>query len=139
MTSSTRLPPRRGRWAAACSPACRLLATSPFLLALGLQVVFYSVTTTFLYLLQVKLVDAKAMERGRARRRFADIELVGAALHARCSSALVTARLISRLGLVVALAVTPVLTALGFLGAGGAALGVAAHRRALAARRLERY
>lgn len=93
----------------------KLLAASPFLLALGLQVVFYSVTSTFLYLLQVNLVDAKALDEAERVARFANIELWVQVLTLLLQS-LVTARLLDRLGLVVALAVTPVLTALGFLG-----------------------
>jgi AAA family ATP:ADP antiporter len=92
----------------------KLLASSPFLLALGLQVVFYSITSTFLYLLQLRLVDAKALDEAERVARFADIELWVQVLTLALQT-LVTARLMSRLGLVVTLAVTPVLTALGFL------------------------
>jgi AAA family ATP:ADP antiporter len=93
----------------------KLLATSPFLLALGLQVVFYSVTSTFLYLLQVKLVNAQDLGEAERVARFAGIDL-WVQVFTLVLQALVTARLISRFGLVTALAVTPVFTALGFLG-----------------------
>jgi AAA family ATP:ADP antiporter len=93
----------------------KLLATSPFLLALGLQVVFYSITSTFLYLLQVNLVDAKTLDEAERVAKFANIDLWVQVLTLLLQS-LVTARLLDRLGLAVALSVTPVLTALGFLG-----------------------
>lgn len=93
----------------------KLLARSPFLLALGLQVVFYSVTSTFLYLLQVNLVDAKTLDEAERVARFANIDLWVQVLTLLLQS-FVTARLLDKLGLAVALSVTPVLTALGFLG-----------------------
>jgi ATP:ADP antiporter, AAA family len=93
----------------------RLLATSPFLLALGLQTVFYTVTSTFLYLLQVRLVDRVALGMAERTAAFANIDLWVQVVTLGLQ-ALVTARLLSRLGLGVALAVTPVLTLLGFVG-----------------------
>jgi AAA family ATP:ADP antiporter len=93
----------------------RLLATSPFLLALGLQTVFYTVTSSFLYILQVKLVDTVASGAAERTTAFANIELWSQVL-TLLVQAFVTGRLISRLGLAVAMAVAPVLTALGFVG-----------------------
>ncbi|SEU27908.1 NTP/NDP exchange transporter [Stigmatella erecta] len=93
----------------------RLLATSPFLLALGLQTVFYTVTSTFLYLLQVRLVDRVALGLAERTAAFANIDL-WVQVVTLVLQAFVTARLLSRVGLGVALAVTPVLTLLGFVG-----------------------
>jgi ATP:ADP antiporter, AAA family len=93
----------------------RLLATSPFLLALGLQTVFYTVTSTFLYLLQVRLVDRVALGLAERTAAFANIDL-WVQLATLALQAFVTARLLSKVGLGVALAVTPVLTLLGFVG-----------------------
>ncbi|SEM34935.1 ATP:ADP antiporter, AAA family [Stigmatella aurantiaca] len=93
----------------------RLLATSPFLLALGLQTVFYTVTSTFLYLLQVRLVDRVALGLAERTAAFANIDL-WVQVVTLVLQAFVTARLLSKVGLGVALAVTPVLTLLGFVG-----------------------
>jgi AAA family ATP:ADP antiporter len=92
----------------------KLLATSPFLLALGLQTVFYTVTSSFLYILQVKLVDTVATGTAARTTAFANIELWVQVL-TLLIQAFVTGRLIARLGLAVAMAVAPVLTAVGFL------------------------
>ncbi len=93
----------------------KLLATSPFLLALGLQTVFYTITSSFLYILQVKLVDTVASGAAARTTAFANIEL-WVQIATLVVQAFVTGRLISRLGLAVAMAVAPVLTALGFMG-----------------------
>lgn len=92
----------------------KLLVTSPFLLALGLQTVFYTVTSSFLYILQAKLVDTMASGAAARTTAFANIEL-WVQLVTLLIQAFVTGRLISKLGLAVAMAVAPVLTALGFL------------------------
>jgi ATP:ADP antiporter, AAA family len=95
----------------------KLLATSPFLLALGLQTVFYTVTSSFLYILQAKLVDTVASGAAARTTAFANIEL-WVNLVSLPIQVFVTGRLISKLGLAVAMAVAPVLTALGFLSLG---------------------
>lgn len=92
----------------------RLLFTSPFLLGLGLQTVCYTVTSSFLYILQVKLVDSVASGAAARTTAFANIELWVQGL-TLLIQAFVTGRLISKLGMVVAMAVAPVLTGLGFL------------------------
>ncbi|MBN1207815.1 MAG: MFS transporter [Myxococcaceae bacterium] len=93
----------------------RLLFTSPFLLGLGMQTVFYTVTSSFLYILQVRLVDAVATGAAARTTAFANIELWVQGL-TLLLQAFVTGRLISKLGLAVAMAVAPIITALGFLG-----------------------
>jgi AAA family ATP:ADP antiporter len=92
----------------------KLLFTSPFLLGLALQTVCYTVTSSFLYILQVKLVDTVASGAAARTTAFANIELwvQGLTLFIQ---ACITGRLISRLGMAVAMAMVPVLTGLGFL------------------------
>lgn len=92
----------------------RLLLASPFLLGLGLQTICYTVTSSFLYILQVKLVDTVASGAAARTTAFANIELWVQGL-TLLIQAFVTGRLISKLGLAVAMAVVPVLTGLGFL------------------------
>ncbi len=92
----------------------KLLATSSFLLGLGLQTICYTVTSSFLYILQVRLVDTVASGAAARTTAFANIELWVQGL-TLLLQAFVTGRLISRLGLAVALAAVPVLTGLGFL------------------------
>ncbi|MDY7225984.1 NTP/NDP exchange transporter [Hyalangium rubrum] len=92
----------------------KLLVSSPFLMGLGLQTVFYTVTSSFLYILQVKLVDSVASGAAARTTAFANIELWVQGL-TLVLQAFVTGRVISKLGLAVAMAVAPVLTGLGFL------------------------
>lgn len=92
----------------------KLLFTSPFLLAMGLQTVLYTLTSTFLYFQQAKIVDAVATGAAERTAAFASIEL-WVQVATLLLQAFVTGRLMSRLGLGVAMAVSPVLTGLGFL------------------------
>ncbi|WP_223641586.1 NTP/NDP exchange transporter [Corallococcus sp. EGB] len=91
----------------------RLLVTSPFLLALGLQVLLYAATSTFLYYQEVQLVASLAKDAAARTAAFADIDFWVQVLTLGIQT-LVTGRVISRLGLGVAMAVAPVLTLLGF-------------------------
>ena len=78
-----RRPPSRGRPVGGGMLAgLKLLVTSPFLLALGLQTVFYTVTSSFLYILQVKLVDTVAQGAAARTTAFANIELWVQVAHA---------------------------------------------------------
>jgi AAA family ATP:ADP antiporter len=92
----------------------KLLFASPFLLGLGLQTVFYTVTSSFLYILQVKLVDSVASGAAARTMAFANIELWVQGL-TLLIQAFITGRVMSRLGLAAAMAVAPVLTGVGFL------------------------
>ncbi|MBU8895852.1 MFS transporter [Corallococcus sp. M34] len=92
----------------------RLMFTSPFLLAMGLQVLLYAATSTFLYYQEVQLVAAHASDAAARTAAFADIDFWVQVLTLGLQ-ALVTGRVISKLGLAAAMAVAPVLTALGFL------------------------
>jgi len=93
----------------------RLLVASPILLALGLQVLLYAATSTFLYFQEVKLVAEVGKDAASRTALFGDIDFYVQLLTLALQT-LVTGRVISRLGLGAALAVAPVLTGLGFLG-----------------------
>ncbi|NTX09953.1 MFS transporter [Myxococcus sp. CA051A] len=93
----------------------RLLVASPLLLALGLQVLLYAATSTFLYFQEVKLVAEVGKDAASRTALFGDIDFYVQLLTLALQT-LVTGRIISRLGLGAALAVAPVLTGLGFLG-----------------------
>ncbi|WP_370458976.1 NTP/NDP exchange transporter [Aggregicoccus sp. 17bor-14] len=92
----------------------QLMLRSRFLLMLGLQVLLYTVTSTFLYIQQLQLVATHASDTAGRVQAFANIEfwVQGLTLFLQV---LVTGRLLDRLGLVTGLLLTPVVTALGFL------------------------
>lgn len=91
----------------------KLLVRSPLLLALGLQVLLYAATSTFLYYQEVQLVASMAKDAAARTAAFADIDFWVQVLTLGLQT-LVTGRVISRLGLGVAMAVAPVLTLVGF-------------------------
>ncbi|MFY2556114.1 NTP/NDP exchange transporter [Corallococcus terminator] len=93
----------------------RLLVASPILLALGLQVLLYAATSTFLYFQEVKMVAEVGKDAASRTALFGDIDFYVQLLTLALQT-LVTGRVISKLGLGAALAVAPVLTGLGFLG-----------------------
>ncbi|GHG86881.1 MFS transporter [Comamonas sp. JC664] len=93
----------------------RLIVTSPFLLAMGLQVLLYAATSTFLYFQEVQLVAALGTDAASRTALFGNIDFY-VQLATLALQTLVTGRVISKLGLGAALAVAPVLTGLGFLG-----------------------
>ena len=93
----------------------RLLFSSPLLLGLALQMLLYAATSTFLYNQQAHIVASVASGANARTAAFANIDFWVQALTLGLQ-VLVTGRLLSRFGLGVALAVAPLLTALGFLG-----------------------
>ncbi|HEY0093962.1 MAG TPA: MFS transporter [Archangium sp.] len=93
----------------------KLLATSPFLLVLGLQTVLYTLTSTFLYFQQLRLVEATANGTAELTAMSARIDL-WVQVFTLVLQTVVTGRLMPRLGLAAALAIVPVFTMLGFLG-----------------------
>ena len=99
----------------------RLLVTSPFLLALGAQVLLYAATSTFLYYEEVQLVARLGKDAASRTALFGDIDFY-VQLATLGVQALVTGRVITRLGLGAALAVAPVVTVLGFIGLAAAPL-----------------
>ncbi|PTL80063.1 NTP/NDP exchange transporter [Vitiosangium sp. GDMCC 1.1324] len=93
----------------------RLLFSSPLLLGLGLQMLLYAATSTFLYNQQAHIVDKVASGTNARAAAFADIDFWVQVLTLVLQT-VVTGRLIPRFGLGAALAVAPLLTALGFAG-----------------------
>ncbi|MGZ3461814.1 MAG: NTP/NDP exchange transporter [Archangium sp.] len=93
----------------------RLLFSSPLLLGLGLQMLLYAATSTFLYNQQAHIVARVAAGTNARAAAFADIDFWVQVL-TLVLQAVVTGRLIPRFGLGVALAMAPLLTALGFVG-----------------------
>jgi AAA family ATP:ADP antiporter len=93
----------------------RLLVASPFLLALGAQTLLYTATSTFLYFQQARLLEEAAQGAAALTALSANIDMwVQVATLALQLG--VTGRFMPRFGLGAALAVTPLLTALGFVG-----------------------
>ena len=92
----------------------QLMLHSRFLLMLGLQVLLYTVTSTFLYIQQLQLVAAHASDTAGRVQAFANIEfwVQGLTLFLQVT---VTGRLLQRLGLVTGLLLAPAVTALGFV------------------------
>jgi AAA family ATP:ADP antiporter len=93
----------------------RLIVTSPFLLALGLQVLLYAATSTFISFQEVRLVAEVGTDAAHRTALYGDIDFY-VQLATLVLQAVVTGRFITKLGLGAAMAVAPVLTALGFLG-----------------------
>jgi ATP:ADP antiporter, AAA family len=93
----------------------RLLFASPLLRGLALQMLLYAATSTFLYYQQVHIVDREASGANARAAAFAQIDFWVQVL-TLVLQVFVTGRLIHRFGLSAALAVAPLLTALGFAG-----------------------
>ncbi len=93
----------------------RLLFSSPLLLGLGLQMLLYAATSTFLYNQQAHIVATVASGTNARTAAFAHLDFWVQAL-TLVLQLVVTGRLMTRFGLGLTLAVAPVLTALGFLG-----------------------
>lgn len=91
----------------------RLLFASPLLRGLGLQMLLYAATSTFLYNQQVHIVHRVAQGADARTAAFADIDFWVQVLTLLLQT-FVTGRLIPRLGLGVALAVAPLVTVFGF-------------------------
>jgi AAA family ATP:ADP antiporter len=93
----------------------RLLVASPFLLALGGQTLLYTATSTFLYFQQARLLEQAAQEASALTALSANIDM-WVQLTTLALQVGVTGRFMPRFGLGAALAITPLLTALGFVG-----------------------
>jgi AAA family ATP:ADP antiporter len=93
----------------------KLLASSPFLLAMAAQMLLYALTSTFLYVQQARIVETVATGAAARTAAFASIDFY-VQLLTLLLQLFVTGRLMSRLGVGVALAAAPVLTAVGFVG-----------------------
>ncbi|WP_437568697.1 NTP/NDP exchange transporter [Sorangium sp. So ce542] len=91
-----------------------LVLGSPYLLGICAQTLFLSITATVLYFEQARIVSAESMDPARRTAMFAAIDLTVNAITI-VVQVLVTGRLMTRVGLGVALAVVPVVTGVGFL------------------------
>jgi AAA family ATP:ADP antiporter len=85
---------------------------SPYLIGLAAQVLLYTVTLTFLYLEQANIVKGALAQPGARTRLFATIDLV-ANVTQLVLQLVLASHLLRRAGLLVTLAVLPVVTALG--------------------------
>ncbi|KYF62555.1 MFS transporter [Sorangium cellulosum] len=90
-----------------------LVLRSPYLLGICAQTLFLSVTATVLYFEQARIVSAQSMDPARRTAMFASIDLTVNVITILVQ-VLVTGRLMTRVGLGVALAVVPVVTGVGF-------------------------
>ncbi len=91
----------------------RLALSSPYLLGICLYLFFLTTTATFLYLEQMRLISEQIPSPQGRTRLFALIDLAVNVL-TFLMQVTVTSRVISRFGLVSALVVLPVVSAIGF-------------------------
>lgn len=89
------------------------LARSPYLLAIGLYLLFYTWTSTFLYFQQAEIVSAAFTDPGARTRVFALIDLAVNVLTLGLQL-FVTGRLMARAGVAAGLVLLPAVTAAGF-------------------------
>lgn len=87
---------------------------SPYLLAIGVYVVLYTVTSTFLYFQQAHIVADAFRNPAERTRLFAQMDFLVSVLTITIQ-AFVTGRFMRRFGVGAALAFVPLLTAVGFL------------------------
>jgi AAA family ATP:ADP antiporter len=90
------------------------VAATPYLAGIAAQTLLFTATSTFLYLLQSGLVAASGWDRATQAQLFSGEDLVVNLLAAAVQAG-VTARVVARAGVRGALALTPVLTAAGFI------------------------
>jgi AAA family ATP:ADP antiporter len=86
---------------------------SRYLLGIAVHVVLFTVTSTFLYLVQARIVAGALGESTRRTQLFAGVDLAVSALQL-ATQTLATGRIVAGLGLGVALALVPAVTAAGF-------------------------
>ncbi len=96
-----------------------LVARSPYLLAICLFILLFTMLSTFLYFEQAHIVRERFRDPGERTAVFASIDFAVNALTI-LTQLLVTGRLLTRLGVPVTLALVPLLTAAGFLALGAA-------------------
>ena len=102
------------------------VARSPYLLAISLYIVLFTVGSGFLYFQKTEIVDGLSDDAGEITALFAQVDFWSSAL-TLLAQLLVTGRLIRWLGVGVTLAVMPLVSVIGFgaLGASGAFFAVA--------------
>ncbi len=91
----------------------QLTLRSPYLGGIALFLFFYSSSSTFLYFTQAEIVSAAESATNARVERFADIDL-WVNICAVTMQLFVTSRIMTRLGVSVALVILPLLTAIGF-------------------------
>lgn len=91
-----------------------VLARSPYLLSIGAFIVLYTSVSTFVYLQQAELVRDAFAETADRTQFFAAIDLVVNSL-AIFTQVFLTGRIVSRVGVLIALVALPVLMVGGFL------------------------
>ena len=91
----------------------QLTLRSPYLGGIALFLFFYSSSSTVLYFMQAEIVAAAETASNARVERFADIDLY-VNITAVTLQLFVTGRIMTRLGVSVALVVLPILTAVGF-------------------------
>lgn len=90
------------------------VSRSPYLLCICVYILMISITATFLYFTQLRLVDALGGTRDENTRLFAHIDL-WTQVATLIMQAFVAGWLMRRLGVGIALAILPLLTAVGFI------------------------
>jgi AAA family ATP:ADP antiporter len=88
---------------------------SPYLLGISGYVLLMTVTATFIYLTRLAMVDALGDTVDEQTRMFAQIDLI-TQITTLVLQAVVTGHIMKRFGVAVALAMLPVVVALGFVG-----------------------
>jgi AAA family ATP:ADP antiporter len=92
------------------------VARSPYLLAIALQLVLYSLGSTFLYFNLARTIAGAIPDSAARAALFAKVDLT-VSLAALATQSLATGRIVAALGLGGALALVPVLSTLGFAAA----------------------
>jgi AAA family ATP:ADP antiporter len=108
-------PGTEGRVGGSVFGGIKLVIQSGYLLGICLQTLFLTTTATFLYLQQARIVSASSVDPAERTAMFAAIDLTANALTI-VVQALLTGRIITRLGLAFSLGLLPILTGIGFLG-----------------------
>ena len=91
----------------------RRALSDPYLLNVTLNMLFFTVLTTFLYFQQATIVDAAIADRAERTRFFANIDLAVNVL-TLVTQTFATGRAVKRWGVAAALAFLPVLSVVGF-------------------------
>ncbi len=92
----------------------RLLASRPYLAIIGAYILLYSLTSTFLYIEQARLIEETFPDEASRRAAFAQIDIWTNAL-TLLTQAMITGHLMPRIGIAASLAIVPVITGLGFI------------------------
>ncbi len=105
--------PVGGGWFAGITEVAR----SPYLLGIGCFLVLYTIGSTFLYLLQARIVAEAFAERAARTAFFARVDLIVNVATLALQTG-VTGRMLSRLGVPMTLAILPALSIVGFAALG---------------------